>query len=234
MTRSNPLQNYHRVVRPVRLSPQDRRTHLLEIGAEMFGEQPYDRVCLTEIAERAGVSRALMYHYFPDKRALFAAVVNEEAERLSATISTAAAAGHTLFDQLRDGVHTCLDYRRQYPHAAWAAYVGLGQPDRVLLGVGDEAKDQQVRRIMALLTAVMNHAASALDPDVERHLRVIVRGWLAFTFEVCQQHITALDTDAGRLSEACAHMLLDAIARLPGIPAELADAAAPHRGWHGS
>ena len=58
-----------------RLSPEDRRAELLALGAEVFGQRPYDDVRIDEIAERAGVSRALMYHYFPDKRAFFAAVV---------------------------------------------------------------------------------------------------------------------------------------------------------------
>ena len=50
-----------------RLSPEDRRAELLALGAEVFGKRPYDEVRIDEIAERAGVSRALMYHYFPDK-----------------------------------------------------------------------------------------------------------------------------------------------------------------------
>ena len=65
-----------------RLSPDDRRNELLALGAEVFGQRPYDEVRIDEIAERAGVSRALMYHYFPDKRAFFAAVVRAEGERL--------------------------------------------------------------------------------------------------------------------------------------------------------
>ncbi|HVQ48426.1 MAG TPA: helix-turn-helix domain-containing protein, partial [Mycobacterium sp.] len=65
-----------------RLSPDDRRSELLALGAEVFGQRPYDDVRIDEIAERAGVSRALMYHYFPDKRAFFAAVVRAEGERL--------------------------------------------------------------------------------------------------------------------------------------------------------
>ncbi|MDT7795553.1 MAG: hypothetical protein QOD59_4994, partial [Mycobacterium sp.] len=65
-----------------RLSPDDRRNELLALGAEVFGQRPYDDVRIDEIAERAGVSRALMYHYFPDKRAFFAAVVRAEGERL--------------------------------------------------------------------------------------------------------------------------------------------------------
>lgn len=87
-----------------RLSPDDRRSELLTLGAEVFGQRPYDEVRIDEIAERAGVSRALMYHYFPDKRAFFAAVVRAESERLFEATSTPANDGQSLFDRLRAGV----------------------------------------------------------------------------------------------------------------------------------
>lgn len=87
-----------------RLSPQDRRAELLALGAEVFGKRPYDEVRIDEIAERAGVSRALMYHYFPDKRAFFAAVVKDEADRLYAATNKAPAPGMTMFEEIRTGV----------------------------------------------------------------------------------------------------------------------------------
>jgi AcrR family transcriptional regulator len=92
-----------------RLSPDDRRNELLALGAEVFGQRPYDEVRIDEIAERAGVSRALMYHYFPDKRAFFAAVVRAEGERLFEA-TDARRIRHSLFDQLRTGVLAHLRY----------------------------------------------------------------------------------------------------------------------------
>jgi hypothetical protein len=121
-------------------------------------------------------------------------------------------------------------YHQQNPEAAWAAYVGLGRSDPVLLGIDDEAKNRQMEHIMTrigeFVSAIPGHT---LDPDVERHLRVILHGWLAFTFEICRQRIMDPSTDADRLADACAHALLDAIARVPEIPAELAEAMAPAR-----
>ena len=87
-----------------RLSPGDRRSELLILGAEVFGQRPYDEVRIDEIAERAGVSRALMYHYFPDKRAFFAAVVRAEGERLFEATNAPADPGQSLFGQVRAGV----------------------------------------------------------------------------------------------------------------------------------
>jgi len=200
---------------------------LLALGAEVFGQRPYDDVRIDEIAERAGVSRALMYHYFPDKRAFFAAVVKDQADRLIEATNHLPLPGQTMFEEVRTGVLAYMEYQRQHPHSAWAAYVGIGRSDPVLLGIDDEAKDRQMQHIMTRIE--VEGPGNDLDPDVERHLRVILYGWLAFTFEMCRQRIMDPSTDAGQLADACAHALLDAVARVPGIPAQLVDAAASER-----
>ncbi len=214
-----------------RLSPEDRRAELLALGAEVFGKRPYDEVRIDEIAERAGVSRALMYHYFPDKRAFFAAVVKDEADRLYAATNNPPSVGMTMFEEIRTGVLAYMAYHQQNPEAAWAAYVGLGRSDPVLLGIDDEAKNRQMEHIMSRIGEVVSGMEDnrALRPGVERDLRVILHGWLALTFEVCRQRIIDPTTDADRLADACAHSLLDAIARVPEIPDELAGAMATAR-----
>ena len=213
-----------------RLSPADRRAELLALGAEVFGKRPYDEVRIDEIAERAGVSRALMYHYFPDKRAFFAAVVKDEADRLYEATNIPAPAGLTMFEELRAGVLAYMAYHEQNPEAAWAAYVGLGRSDPVLLGIDDEAKNRQMEHIMSRIGEVVASVPGhTLEPNVERDLRVILHGWLALTFEICRQRIMDPTTSAERLADACAHSLLDSIARVPEIPAELAEAMATSR-----
>lgn len=208
-----------------RLSPADRRAELLALGAEVFGKRPYDEVRIDEIAERAGVSRALIYHYFPDKRAFFAAVVKDEADRLYQATNIQPPPGLTMFEEIRTGVLAYMAYHQQNPEAAWAAYVGLGRSDPVLLGIDDEARNRQMEHILSRIAAIVQTTeASALDPDVERDLKVILHGWLAFTFEICRQRIMDPTTDADRFADACAHTLLDAIARVSKIPAELAEA----------
>ena len=151
-----------------RLSPDDRRNELLALGAEVFGQRPYDEVRIDEIAERAGVSRALMYHYFPDKRAFFAAVVRAEGERLFEATNTAPEPGQSLFDQVRAGVLAYVRYDEEHPHGAWAAYMGMGRSDPVLRGIEDIDNDRQANRILARITEAVG---GALDSKVERDLR---------------------------------------------------------------
>src|SRR6516164_7361172 len=213
-----------------RLSPEDRRAELLALGADVFGKRPYDEVRIDEIAERAGVSRALMYHYFPDKRAFFAAVVKDEADRLYEATNDPPPTGMTMFEEIRTGVLAYMAYHQQNPEAAWAAYVGLGRSDPVLLGIDDEAKNRQMEHVMTRIGEVVASVpGQTLTPNVERDLRVILHGWLSFTFEICRQRIMDPTTSAERLADACAHPLLDSIARVPEMPAELAEAMATSR-----
>lgn len=199
-----------------RLSPVDRRNELLALGAEVFGQRPYDEVRIDEIAERAGVSRALMYHYFPDKRAFFAAVVRNEGEKLFEATNTLPDTDASLFEQLRAGVLAYLEYDEAHPHGAWAAYMGMGRSDPVLRGIDDVDNDRQADRIMARMVDALG---GPLDSKLERDLQVIVYGWLAFTFELCRQRVVDPSIDADYVADACAHALLDAVARVPGLPA---------------
>lgn len=206
-----------------RLSPDDRRSELLALGAEVFGQRPYDEVRIDEIAERAGVSRALMYHYFPDKRAFFAAVVRAESERLFEATNTPAEPGASLFVQVRAGVLAYLRYDELHPHGAWAAYMGMSRADPVLRGIDDDDNNRQADRLITRLTAEVE----PLDAKVERDLRAAVYGWLAFTFEMCRQRLMDSSLDADFIGDLCAHGLMDAVARVPGVPAELAEAVSP-------
>src|SRR6266480_4589396 len=61
-----------------RLDIDVRRQQLVEIGSELFAKRPYDEVWVEEIAAAAGVSRGLLYHYFPTKRDFFVAVVRQQ------------------------------------------------------------------------------------------------------------------------------------------------------------
>lgn len=209
-----------------RLSPDDRRTELLTLGAEVFGQRPYDEVRIDEIAERAGISRALMYHYFPDKRAFFAAVVHAEGERLFEATDAPLDPTQSLFSQIRTGVLAYLRYDEEHPHGAWAAYMGMGRADPVLRGIDEIANDKQADRIIA---AVHASAGRRLRSTTAGELRVTVYGWLAFTFELCRQRVLDPTLDADFVADSCAHALLDAVGRVPGIPEQLLDAVSPGR-----
>lgn len=59
-----------------RLEPDERRAQILACAIDMFGERPYAAVSTAELAQRAGVARGLINHYFGNKRDLYLAVVH--------------------------------------------------------------------------------------------------------------------------------------------------------------
>ncbi len=58
---------------------QDRSEKLLAVAVEVFGRNGYVGTKIDDIAAAAGVSKGLVYHYFPSKEALFTTLVEEAA-----------------------------------------------------------------------------------------------------------------------------------------------------------
>lgn len=65
-----------------RLQMDERRAQLIETGLELFGTRSYQDVSIDVIAERANVSKGLLYHYFGGKRAFYLEVVRNAARAL--------------------------------------------------------------------------------------------------------------------------------------------------------
>lgn len=67
-----------------RLTTDDRRAHLLEVGTRLFSQHAYDAVSTEQIAAYAGVSKGLLYHYFAGKRGYYTETVREVARQVIA------------------------------------------------------------------------------------------------------------------------------------------------------
>lgn len=65
-----------------RLDVDERRRQLLEKGAELFTSHRYDELSMSRIAAEVGISKSLLYHYFPSKQAFFEATLSAWAEQL--------------------------------------------------------------------------------------------------------------------------------------------------------
>ncbi len=65
-----------------RISSAERRHALLEFGRSHFAECGFDACSMDEIAKRAGVSKALLYHYFGGRRAFYMATVSDVVDGL--------------------------------------------------------------------------------------------------------------------------------------------------------
>jgi AcrR family transcriptional regulator len=69
-----------------RLENDERRRRLLELGTRLFTVHAYDEISMAQIAREAGISKALLYHYFPSKQEYFMATLAGGAEALRARV----------------------------------------------------------------------------------------------------------------------------------------------------
>jgi AcrR family transcriptional regulator len=74
-----------RMARPAytRLQVDERRRQLLELGARLFATHSYAELSMAKIAREAGISKALLYHYFPSKQDFFVATLQQGAEEIA-------------------------------------------------------------------------------------------------------------------------------------------------------
>jgi AcrR family transcriptional regulator len=66
-----------------RLHVDERRRQLLELGANLFAKHSYAELSMARIAREAGISKALLYHYFPSKQDYFVATLQQGAEEIA-------------------------------------------------------------------------------------------------------------------------------------------------------
>ncbi|WLW50047.1 TetR/AcrR family transcriptional regulator [Streptomyces sp. YU58] len=190
-----------------RLSTEERREQLLSVGARLFSESPYDEVWIERVAEIAGVSRGLLYHYFPTKRDFFAAVVERESARMLRM--TAAVPGVPVREQLGAGLDTFLEYVQAHAHGYRAFHRADAAGDQAVRRVYQRALAAQERQILAAVAADPEWGPSV---ETRPDLRLAVRGWLAFVTAVCLEWLRGSSLSREQVRDLCARALLGVIA----------------------
>jgi AcrR family transcriptional regulator len=99
--------------RRMRMTGKQRREQLLDIGRSLFAEKGFDATSVEEIAQRAGVSKPVVYEHFGGKEGLYAVVVDREMSALLSTITGAlTSTGHPR-ELLERAAFALLDYVEQ-------------------------------------------------------------------------------------------------------------------------
>jgi AcrR family transcriptional regulator len=78
--------------RGARLPRSVRRSQLIDAAREVFVANGYHAAAMDDIAERAGVSKPVLYQHFPGKLELYLALLDEGTERLVSVVRDALAA----------------------------------------------------------------------------------------------------------------------------------------------
>lgn len=172
-----------------RLSGIERRRQLVELGVEMLSSEPRELVALDRISEVAGISRGLLFHYFPTKRDYHVAVVEAACARLLER--TRPDPGLPPADQLRQSLDGFVEFVRSNQELYRALIRGAAGADEDL-----EALFERTRA--AIAERVIEHLdAGALTPLV----RNAVRGWIGFVEESTLDWLRHGDLDQAALVE---------------------------------
>jgi len=150
-----------------RLDVEARRAELLQLGMELFATRAYDEVAIEEIAERAGISRGLLYHYFPTKRDFYLAVTGtavDEISRLTRPRTDLAA-----MDNVAAGLDAYLAYAETHAHGFLTAHRGALAGDAEVRAVVQRSREGQVGRLLAVLAGGRRPTPLA---------RLAVQGWI--------------------------------------------------------
>jgi AcrR family transcriptional regulator len=165
-----------------RLDPAARRAQLVALGLEMLSTRPLDQVVIDEIAAEAGISRGLLFHYFPTKRDFHVAVVQAAADDLCAR--TEPDPSLPVRERLRGSLEAFVDYVSENRDAYIALLRGTAGGDPALRAVVDETRSRFTNRVLA--------GMEVPDP-VPARLRLAARGWVAFTEEATLDWLGAGD-----------------------------------------
>ncbi len=76
-----------------RLTAAARRAQLIEVGRSVFAKRGYEATSVEVLAERAGVSKPIIYEHFGGKEGLYAVIVDREIEHVVSLIASAISEG---------------------------------------------------------------------------------------------------------------------------------------------
>jgi AcrR family transcriptional regulator len=157
-----------------RLDNDARRAQLVALGERLFTSHAYSELSMAAIAREAGISKALLYHYFPSKQAYFEATLREAAEDLRARTEPDAALAPA--EQLERSLDTYLGWIEEHQEAFAKLLRTVGEVAEVRTIVEDVRAQTAARILGGLVPA---------DEPVPPGARTAVRGWLSFMDGAC-------------------------------------------------
>lgn len=153
----------------VRMTPENRREQLLDLGVTLFASRSVDEISIEMLAEEAGISRGLLYHYFGNKHDFHEAVVRRAADDLVAQTAPPASGGPV--ERLAASMSAYVDY----VEANYEGYVslvrGAAGGNAALRAIYDDAR-------AALTDRIFTEDLEGTMPDTPA-VRLVVRGWSA-------------------------------------------------------
>ncbi|NYG56895.1 TetR/AcrR family transcriptional regulator [Nocardioides perillae] len=157
----------------VRLQPDTRREQLLDLGVRLLSTRSLEELSIDLLAEEAGISRGLLYHYFGNKQDFHLAVVRRAVADLLA--QTAPPDLDDPLERLRAGEAAYLDYVVANHEGYLSLVKGAQGGNEALREIYEETRAALTERIFADPDGLVEDTPAA---------RLMVRGWAALSEEL--------------------------------------------------
>lgn len=199
-----------------RLSPDQRRQQLLDLGVRLFARRPLSEISVDLLAEAAGISRGLLYHYFGNITGFQEAVVRRAADQLIE--QTAPPAEGDPIDRLLQSVAAYVDFVDDNYEGYLSLVKGAASGNAVLRAIYEESRS-------ALTDRIFEQDSTLELPDTHAS-RMLVRGWAALAEQMVLEWKAQEPSGAGtagvRVSrEELLHLITAALpALVTALPAE--------------
>ena len=152
-----------------RLTAEERRRAILTAAQDVFAGRGYHGSSIDEIAQAAGISKALIYEHFPSKRDLHASLLDAHAQELFTRLAQSAATDDPGEVRLRAGVDAFFGWVDERRGAFRMLFRDAVEPE--VAGVLERLQRQAAATVAALI-ATEPAAARVREDEAERRLRV--------------------------------------------------------------
>ena len=156
-----------------RLSPQARRTQLIDLGVEMLATRRLDELSVELIAKAAGISRGLLFHYFPSKQAFHLEVARAAAAEMLRR--TEADTNLSPVEALRAALTSFMDYVEENPDNYKSLVRGAASGDAKMRAIFDNTRATMAQRVIDVI--------ADMGLAVDARTRLAIHGWIAFVEE---------------------------------------------------
>ena len=198
-----------------RLSTDARREQLLASGARLLATRPYDEVSIEEIARAAGVSKGLLYHYFPTKKEFLIAALERGQDELAAL--TAPDPDLPPAEQLAASLDRFLDFVEAHEAAYAAIFRSRGGGDPEIQAALEAGRQQRMDAVIESLASWEEPPASvARTPALE----TAVQGWFFFVEGSVLRWLERRDLGRDELRELLALALIGALQAAEAVGSE--------------
>ena len=190
-----------------RMSTDARREQLLAAGAELLGRRPYDEVSIEEIAAAAGVSKGLLYHYFPTKQDFVLAALERGQRELGEL--TAPDPDLPPAEQLGASIDRFLDFVEEHEVAYTAIFRSRGGDDPAIQEALESGRRE---RLDALIESLAAWEGAPIPIERTPLLETAVQGWIFFVEGAVLRWLEHDDVGRAELRELLQQTLIGALA----------------------